>query len=363
MIPVAEVILGEAEKRYVNECLETTWISSLGRFIPLFERGFADFCESPHGIATSNGTTSLHLALAVLGIGEGDEIIMPSLTFIATANAAYYARATPIFVESERDFWQMDPAAVEAAISPRTRAIMPVHLYGHPVDMDPIMALAEKHGLWVIEDAAEAHGARYKGRRVGSIGHFGSFSFYGNKIITTGEGGILTTPDTEWAERAAWLRDHGMDKQRRYWHPEVGYNYRMTNIQAAIGCGQLERIDEILGAKRRLAGWYAERLAEIPGITPQPEAPWAENVYWMYSILVEDGFGRDRDALAEGLRAAGIDSRPFFFPLHIQPPYRTHQHLPIAEELAARGLNLPSSPALTESQVDFICETIRSLRR
>jgi perosamine synthetase len=363
MIPVAEVILGEAEKRYVNECLDTTWISSLGRFVTAFEQGFADFCESPFGIATSNGTTSLHLALAVLGVGEGDEVIVPSLTFVASANAVYYARATPVFVDSEPDYWQMDPAAVEAAITPRTKAIMPVHLYGHPVDMAPIMALAEKHDLWVIEDAAEAHGARYRGQRVGSLGHFGSFSFYGNKIITTGEGGMLTTANPDWAERAAWLRDHGMDKQRRYWHPEVGYNYRMTNIQAAIGYGQLERIETILAAKRAVAGWYAERLAEIPGIRTQPEAPWAENVFWMYSILVDDEYGLSRDDLADGLRADGVDNRPFFYPIHTLPPYRTHQRLPVAEELAARGLNLPSSPALTEDQVDFICHTIRRLRR
>ncbi|HBY92829.1 MAG: DegT/DnrJ/EryC1/StrS family aminotransferase [Ardenticatenaceae bacterium] len=362
MIPVAEVILGEAEKRYVNECLDTTWISSLGRFVTQFEEGFAAFCGSQYGIATFNGTTALHLALAVLGIGEGDEVIVPSLTFVATANAVYYARATPVFVDSERQYWQMDPAAVEAVITPRTRAIIPVHLYGHPVDMDPILDLAERRGLWVIEDAAEAHGARYKGRRVGSLGHFGSFSFYGNKIITTGEGGMLTTDDADYAARAAWLRDHGMDKERRYWHPEIGFNYRMTNIQAALGCGQLERIEQVLLAKRQLAAWYNERLGEIPGLSLPAEAPWAENVYWMYSIVVEDAFGPNRDELAAELRAAGIDSRPFFYPIHVMPPYRTGQHLPVAEDLAVRGLNLPSSPALSEDQVDYICQTISRLR-
>ncbi len=363
MIPVAEVQIGAKEKEYVNDCLTTGWISSLGKYVTAFERAFAGYCGSAYGVATCNGTTAVHLVLAALGIGPGDEVIVPSLTFVATANVVAYTGATPVFVDCDPYTWTMDPAAVAAASTPRTKAIIPVHLYGHPVDMDPLLALARAHSLAVIEDAAEAHGARYKGRTVGSLGLAGCFSFYGNKIITTGEGGMVTTDDPALAQRLAWLRDHAMSKERRYWHPEIGYNYRLTNIQAAIGLGQLERIDWILERKQRIARLYDERLAGVPGLTCPPQAPWAWNVYWMYSVLIQDEFGLSRDEVMAGLRREGIDTRNFFYPVHRLPPYDRGLALPICEDVAARGINLPSSPTLSDEQVAYICDKLIGLRR
>jgi len=362
MIPVAEVQIGEKEKEYVNDCLATGWVSSLGKYVTAFEEAFAAFCDRPYGVATSSGTTALHLALAGLNIGPGAEVIVPSLTFVATANAVVYAGARPVFVDCDPLTWTIDPTAVAAAVTPRTQAIIVVHLYGHPADMDPILAVAREHNLAVIEDAAEAHGARYKGKRVGSLGTVGCFSFYGNKIITTGEGGMVVTADRTLAQRMAWLRDHAMSKDRRYWHQEVGYNYRMTNVQAAIGLGQLERIEEILAQKRRIGARYRERLADASGITAAPEAPWAQNVYWMYSVLIHDEFGLSRDQVMAGLRRGGVDSRNFFWPVHALPPYESGLRLPVSEDLAARGINLPSSPSLTNDQIDFTCDTLTGLR-
>ena len=363
MIPVATVEIGEKEKEYVNDCLATGWVSSLGKYVTAFEEAFARFCSARYGVATNNGTTALHLVLAALGIGPGDEVIVPSLTFVATANAVVYTGARAVLVDCQRSTWCMDPEAVAAAITPRTRAIIPVHLYGHPADMDPILELAEKRGIAVIEDAAEAHGAEYKGKRVGALGLAGCYSFYGNKIITTGEGGMVVTDDEALAQRMAWLRDHAMSKERRYYHPEVGYNYRLTNIQAALGLGQLERIDRILARKREIAALYAARLAGQEGITGSPEAPWARNVYWMYSVLIEDSFGLTRDEVMAGLRAGGVDTRNFFHPIHTLPPYNQGLSLPVSEDVAARGINLPSYPSLTDDQVVFICDTLLGLRR
>ena len=363
MIPVAEVQIGEREKAYVNDCLESGWVSSLGKYVTAFEEAFARFCGCRYGVAACNGTTALHLALVALKIGPGDEVIVPSLTFVATGNVVVYTGARPVLVDCDPYTWTMDPQAVAAAITPRTRAIIPVHLYGHPVDMDPILDLARQHDIAVIEDAAEAHGARYKGRRVGSLGLMACFSFYGNKIITTGEGGMVVTDDQGLAEAQAWLRDHAMSKERRYWHPAVGYNYRLTNIQAALGLGQLERIDEILAHKLRVARAYTQRLAGQAGLTLPPQAPWAESVYWMYSVLIQDEFGRTRDEVMAGLRAAGVDSRPFFHPLHTMPPYQTGLCLPVCEDVAARGINLPSSPGLSDEQIGYICDALLALRR
>jgi len=370
MIPVADVSLDGHELAYVTECITTGWISSLGKYVREFEERFSQFCGSKYGIATSNGTTAIHLALAVLGIGPGDEVIVPSLTFVATANAVVYTGAKPVFADSEWTSWNLDPARLEEKITPRTKAIIPVHLYGHPADMDPIIGIAKRHGLFVVEDAAEAHGARYKDKRVGSLGDLSSFSFYGNKIITTGEGGMVLTDNAEWDERARQLRDHGMSKQKRYWHPEIGYNYRLTNVQAAIGVAQMERIDDILARKRQNAALYNELLKDVPGITLPPEAPWAENVYWMYSILVQDEYGMSRDELMQVLRANEIDSRPFFYLIHTMPPYAdsvTPQEaahgFPVATQLSQRGINLPSAPSLTREQIEYICRVIRQNRR
>jgi perosamine synthetase len=361
MIPVYSPFLDDQVRRYVLDCLDSGWISSLGKYVGEFETAFARFCGAPYGVATSSGTSALHLALVVLGIGHADEVLLPSLTFVATANAVRYVGAQPVFVEADPATWCMDPADVRRRITPRTRAVIAVHLYGHPVDMDPLLAMAHEHGLRIVEDAAEAHGARYRGRQVGALGDVGCFSFYGNKIVTTGEGGMLVTMDAAVAERARLLRDHAMDPKRRYWHPEVGFNYRMTNIQAAIGCAQMERIDEILASKRRIARQYADQLREVSGLTLAPCAPWAESVYWMYSVLVEDGFGMTRDQVMAELRTHGIDTRPFFVPMHRLPPYRSSVPLPVSDRLAARGINLPSGSGLTEEEVRTVTAALRGM--
>jgi perosamine synthetase len=355
--------LDDRARRYVLDCLESGWISSLGKYVGEFESTFARFCGAPYGVSTSNGTSALHLALVVLGIGRGDEVLLPSLTFVAPANAVRYVGAEPVFVEADPATWCMDPADVRRRVTPRTRAIIAVHLYGHPVDMDRLQETAREHGLRVIEDAAEAHGACYRGRPVGALGDVGCFSFYGNKIVTTGEGGMLVTKDAALAERARFLRDHAMDPHRRYWHPEVGFNYRMTNIQAAIGCAQMERIDEILARKRRIAAQYAEELRGVPGLTLAPCAPWAESVYWMYSVVVEDGFGLERDRVIAELRARGIDTRPFFIPLHQLPPYRSGLPLPVSDHLAARGINLPSGTGLTEDEIRAVTAALHAIAK
>lgn len=361
-LPVASPLLGERELQYVTECVLSGWVSSAGPFVQRFEKTFAAFCGTRHAISASNGTTALHLAVLALGIGAGDEVIVPSLTFISTANAVTYTGARPVPVDSDPDTWCIDPEAAAAAIGPATRAIMPVHLYGHPADMSAIADLAARHGLAVIEDAAEAHGARYRGRAVGSIGDVGVFSFYGNKIVTTGEGGMLVTDDDELAARIRMLRDHGTDPDRRYWHPVVGYNYRLTNLQAAIGVAQMERVDEILAAKQRAARLYDEGLESVPGITLPPRAPWAENVFWLYSILVDaEAFGRGRDDVIAALDALGIETRPLFPPVHTQPPYAQGAELPVAERLAATGLSLPSAASLSDGEIARVVEAVAAL--
>lgn len=359
-LPVAEPCLGGNELAYVTDCIRSGWISSLGEYIPRFEGLFAEFCGARYGVAVSNGTTALHLALAVLRIGPGDEVILPSLTFIATANAVRYAGATPIFADCEDRTWNIDPEDAARRVTARTRAIIPVHLYGHPADMGPILELAQSHGIWVLEDAAEAHGACYQGRRVGSLGVLNTFSFYGNKIITTGEGGLLTTDDAALAERARFLRDHAMSPEKRYWHPEVGYNYRMTNLQAALGVAQMEQIEAFIARKREIARAYNRLLGDVPGLVLPPEASWATSVYWMYSLLVTDGFPLTRDALRDHLRRQEIDSRPFFYPIHEMPPYRQAESLPVAERLSRQGINLPSGVTLTDEDIERVAEAIRA---
>jgi perosamine synthetase len=361
VIPVFTPWLPESARRYVLDCVDTGWISSLGEYVPRFEAALAGFCEARHAVATANGTVALHLALAVLGIGPGDEVLVPDLTFVATANAVRYTGATPVLVDVDPGTWGMDPEAARRKLTPRTRAILPVHLYGRPVDLDPLLALAAEHRLDVIEDAAEAHGARYKGRRVGALGRIGAFSFYGNKIFTTGEGGAVVTNDDRLAKRAAFLRDHAMDPRRRYYHPEIGFNYRMTNIQAAIGCSQLEHAEEILARRRAIARAYDAGLAGIPGLAGPRTMPWEESICWMYSVLVEPAFGLDRDAVAAGLRARGVDSRPFFVPLHELPPYHSGEPFPAATALARQGINLPSGTALGAGEIAIVCGALREL--
>lgn len=361
-IPVSEPFLNGNEEKYVLECVRSSWISSLGRFIPQFEEGFAKFCGSKHGVAVMNGTVALQLALAALGIREGDEVIVPDLTFVATANAVRYLGAKPVFVDSEMETWNIRTEKIAAAVTKKTKAIIPVHLYGHPCDMDAIMQIAKKHNLFVIEDAAEAHGAEYKGRKAGSIGDIGCFSFYGNKIITTGEGGMCITNDGKLAERMHFLKDHAMRPEKRYWHPEIGFNFRMTNVQAAIGVAQLEQIEKFIAIKRRNAQLYGSLLQKISGLTLQPETPWAKNVYWMHSVLVDEKeFGCSRDELMQKLKAKGIDTRPFFYPMHQLPMYSSgysDEDFPVATELSRRGINLPSSAKLSEGDIRHVCQAV-----
>jgi len=360
LLPVAEPVLAGREREYVLECLDSSWISSNGIFIERFERAFAEHCGVKHAISCSNGTVALHLALAGLGIGPGDEVICPTLTYVASANCVTYCGATPVFVDSEPFTWNMDAAAVERAVTARTRAIVAVHLYGHPVDMDRIREIAAAHGLAVVEDAAEALGATYRGQPAGSLGDVATFSFYGNKTLTTGEGGMAVTNDGALARRMRQLRGQGQDLDRRYWFPIVGFNYRMTNVAAAIGLAQLERVDWHVGRRRRNAGEYRKRLAQSERFELSPEAPWAESSFWMSSVLVRDATRRDRDEIMARLATRGIDTRPFFFPMHVLPPYRdiASHAFPVANDLSARGLNLPSGAALSDADISRVCEAL-----
>lgn len=356
-IPVAAPLLDGREREYVLECLDTNWISSAGRFIGAFETAFAEACGVRHAVATNNGTTALHLALVAMGLRPGDEVIVPTLTYIASANAVTYCGATPVFADCDPVTFNLDPSAVAAAITPRTRAIMPVHLYGHPVDMDPIVALAKDHGLLVVEDAAEAVGARYKNRAAGALGDCATFSFFGNKIITTGEGGMVTTDDDDLAARLRLYRGQGMDPQRRYWFPVVGYNYRMTNIAAAIGLGQLERLDHHLAARARIAEAYDDRLAALTNRLVRPQAMnWARHAYWMYTVVLTDTVAKSRDQVIAELDALGIETRPVFHPMHRLPPYQDSRGgpFPHADYVGARGINLPTFGAMTTDDVDRV---------
>ncbi len=362
IIPVCEPTLGGNEAKYVQECLESNWISSAGKFIPLFEEQFAAECGCKYGVACANGTVALHLALAALGIGPGDEVILPTFTMIATINAVTYTGATPVLIDSEPHTWNMDVTQLAAKITPRTKAIMPVHTYGHPVDMDPLLELANKHGIFVLEDAAEAHGAEYKGRRAGGLGHAAAFSFYANKIITTGEGGMITTNDAKLAELAQNLRDHAFSTERHFWHKFIGFNYRMTNLQAAVGLAQVEQMSRFVENRRRNAAQYTQLLSQIPGIVTPPEAAGIKNVFWMYSLLVEDEFGMTRDGLRAYLAKHGVETRTFFIPMHLQPIYYNDfkgQRYPVAEMLCQRGFYLPSASSLSAGHIQYISSLVK----
>jgi perosamine synthetase len=280
---------------------------------------------------------------------------------VATANAVTYCGARPVFIDSEPETWNMDPTLIEASITPRTRGIIVVHLYGHPTDMDPVLAVARRYGLFVIEDAAEAHGAEYKGKRVGGLGNMATFSFYGNKIITTGEGGMVITDDDALAHKVRQLKGQGLDPSRRYWFPMLGYNYRMTNIAAAIGLAQLEKADWHIARRREVAAQSLRHLGDLAGITLQPEKPWGRNVYWMNSLVLDEHLPLSREAMMERLAEAGIETRPFFYPMHTLPMYADSskgQIFPVAERLGAQGINLPSSATLSEEDVTFVCDQV-----
>ena len=359
-IPISRPSIGEKEIANVLDAVQSGWVSSLGPYIIEFEKQFAQFCGTHYALTASNGTTALHLALLACGLERGHEVIVPDLTFVATANAVTYTGATPVMVDIDAETLCISPAAIERAITPRTRAIIPVHLYGHPADMDTINEIARRHGLMVIEDAAEAHGAEYKGRRVGSLGRCGVFSFYGNKIITSGEGGMITTDDEGLWTAARRLRDHAMSPERRYWHEEIGYNYRMTNMQAALGVAQLERIDSFLGHRRDIVGWYHEGLDGVAGVRLNRAASWAKNAYWMVCIEIDELDEPLRRDLMARLRERGVDSRPYFYPMSDMPMY-TRADTPVAHRLSQIGLNLPSYTDLTRQEVDSVCAQVRAV--
>lgn len=364
-IPVSKPALIGREKEYVLDCMESSWISSNGKYIGLFEKGFAEKIGVNHAIACCNGTVALHLALLALGVGPGDEVIVPTLTYVATANAVKYAGATPVLADSDPDTWNIDPESIEPLITKRTKAIIPVPLYGHPCDMDPIMDIAKRHGLCVIEDAAEALGAKCRGRPCGSIARISTFSFYGNKTITTGEGGMVVTNDDELAAKIRILKGQGMDPKRRYWFPVVGYNYRMTNIAAAIGLAQLENADKFFEKRRTIARWYNENLKGIPGIRLPVEKDYALHSYWMYSVLIEKEYGKSRDEVMEFLSGNGVETRPFFYPMHVMPVYEKENRtwLKTAASIASNGINLPTFYGLEEEDVKFISGLIKGYGR
>ena len=368
-IPVAATDLSGNEEAYVVEAIRSSWISSTGPYVSQFESTFADICDVTSAVSVSNGTVAMHLALLALGVRPGDEVLVPSMTYIATANVVRYCGAEPVFIDVDPATWCIDPTLLSAGLSARTKGIIAVHLYGHPADMDPINAFAAEHGLWVVEDAAESHLARYKGRRTGGLATVAAFSFYGNKIITSGEGGALTLNDRVLEEKIRLLRGQGMDPQRRYYFPIIGYNYRLTNVACAILCAQLERSAEIVERRRAIFDAYREELRDVPGISFQPLAPWAEPAPWLFGILVDSrAFGRSRDELASELTLAGIETRPFFVPIHTLPPYcdsdgARRVPLPVTDQLGAEGLSLPTFNALSRDQVAFIAEQIRQAGR
>lgn len=356
-LPISQPDIGEEELKNVTEAVKSGWVSSKGPFIEAFEKAFSLYNKMRYGVACSNGTTALHLALLALGIGKGDKIIVPSLTFISVANAVVYTGAKPVFVDSNPTYWNMDPEDIKNKIDSNTKAIIVVHLYGHPCDMDHIMAIAKQHNLLVIEDCAEAHGAKYKGKLVGNFGDVSCFSFYGNKIITTGEGGMCLTNSAYLAEKMRILRDHGMNPTKRYWHDVIGFNYRMTNLQAAIGVAQVNKLDALIAQKRELASRYIKSFADYKDIRFSPQLPWAKSVYWLFSIQVEK---TKRDPLISYLAQQGIESRPFFHPIHTLPPYLGTCSFPAAEEVSATGINLPSGSKLTEKDIQQIVKHILS---
>jgi len=369
MIPVCEPVLDGREMEYVMDCLATNWISSAGKYIRLFEEKFSQYCGMPWGVACSNCTTGLHMSMLALGIGPGDEVLIPDFTLIVSANTVIQTGARPVLVDVDPKTWCIDANLIEAKITPRTKAIMVVHMYGHPCDMEAICAIAKKHQLAVIEDCAQAHGAEVNGKKAGSLGDVACFSFYGNKILTTGEGGMVLCRDEKLAARMRTLRDQGF-QEPRFVHEVMGFNYRLTNVQAAIGLAQVERIDDKILAKRLIGQTYNELLAGNQDFTLPYEEPWAKNVYWMYGILVEKSFGLSKDDLMVKLKTKGVDTRSFFCPMHMQPVYAGSDprfpdisgDYPVSKDLWNRGLYLPSGLGLTKAQMTEVVEKLVECR-
>ncbi|MFX1702559.1 perosamine synthetase [Chitinophaga ginsengisegetis] len=355
-IPVYRPSLGELEKKNVLECLDSTWISSKGKFITEFERGFADYLGMDHAAAVCNGTVALHLALVALGIGSGDEVIVPTLTYIASVNAIAYTGATPVFVDSVAETWQISPADVKKKITSKTKAVIAVHLYGHPCEMDTLAAICKEHDLFLIEDCAEAIGSKYKNKYAGTFGDISTFSFFGNKTITTGEGGMVVTNDQTLYDRMVHFKGQGLAKHREYWHDVIGYNYRMTNICAAIGVAQLSKVEEIIAKKREIAKAY-QNAFKGSSVTFHAETENTFHSYWMCSILVKNA--DERDEVRDVLKKAGVETRPLFYPAHTMPMYsgKYERHI-VAEDLGWRGINLPSFPELTFEEITYITHLI-----
>lgn len=360
--------LAGKEEEYVVEAIRSTWISSTGYFVQRFEQEFARLCGTEYALSVCNGTVALHLAMLGLNVRPGDEVLVPSLTYIATANAVRYVGAEPVFVDVDPETWCIDPRQIEASITRRTKGIIAVHLYGHPADMDAINSIAAVHGLWVVEDAAEAHFATYKGRRVGGLGDLATFSFYGNKMITSGEGGAVTLNNSQLNVRLSALRGQGMDPLRRYYFPITGYNFRLTNIACAMLCAQIERWEEMVRCRKHVYAVYRQQLEDIPGIGMQPIAPWAEPAPWLFCMTVNESvYGHSRDDLIFYLASAGVETRPFFLPLHRLPPFREESQsrgevLPVTDTLARTGLNLPTHTRLHEEDIARIATLIRKFQ-
>ncbi|HBE18549.1 MAG TPA: aminotransferase DegT [Cyanobacteria bacterium UBA11149] len=358
-IPISQPSITQLEIDYVTDALKSGWVSSLGEYITKFEEKFAAYCGTKYALTTANGTTGIHLALATYGIKPGDEVIVPDFTFIATANAVNYTGAKPVFVDIEEDTLCINPLEIEKAITEKTKAIIAVHLYGHPANMTAINQLAQQYNLIVMEDTAEAHGASINGQKVGSLSYCGIFSFYGNKIVTSGEGGMITTNDEEFYQKAKHLRDHAMSSSKRYWHDELGYNYRMTNMQAALGLAQLERIDEFIEKRQEIFNEYQKNLSDIPGLKLNFTAKWATNVYWLICLEIEGYTEIERNNLMDALKLKGIDTRPYFYPISDMPMYKNEQiYTPITHKVYQRGINLPCYFDLTDREIDYICSSI-----
>jgi perosamine synthetase len=352
--------IGEREISNVLECVSTGWISSQGRFIGLFEKAFSDYLGGGHALAVSNGTVALQLALTTMGIGRGDEVIVPNFTFGASINAIIHAGATPVLADVDAETWTIDLAELKKLITPRTKAVMPVHIYGQPARLDEIKAIADENGLFVIEDCAEALGATYKNRRVGLDGDCTCFSFFANKSITTGEGGMVVFKDPEMAQRARILRDHGMNPQKRYWHDYAGFNFRMTNMQAAIGVAQMDRIDELLSRKKVIFEAYDSFLSKIEGVSLLPKNAWSQNSYWLYTLVLNGYDSSVRDQLISNLEFRGLDARPGFYPMHQMEPYKEFAQgkYPVSSYISANSLSLPCSICLTNEEITHIIEIL-----
>jgi perosamine synthetase len=365
VIPVSEPLLDEQARANVAEAMRSGWISSEGAFIPEFERRWARYCGVEHAVSVCNGTAALELAMAALALPPGSEVILPSFTIISCVLAVLRAGCRPVLVDCEPETWCLDVAEVTRKTTANTRAVMPVHIYGHMADMAPLMELARRHGLAIVEDAAEAHGAECYGRRAGGIGTLGCFSFYANKIVTTGEGGMVVTDDAKLAERARSLRNLCFQRDRRFWHAELGHNFRMTNVQAAIGVAQVDQIEAHVARKRRMAAMYDERLRHLAGLQLPVERPGFKNVYWMYGVVLEDNVAFDGAEFARRLKARGVDTRPFFVGMHEQPVLRERglfagESYPVTERLSRRGLYLPSGLTLDESQIETVSAAVRA---